>query len=275
MKKAIIETRLHTYSFDISKAEEKQQYRDLCAKLRGMGLKVFDTIAGWSKDANDYDHTIKSLNGQIVKLETDHLFKNQWNTSVIPGGEHGLRIFDWSENIYPNKNIKWGYWIEQTEEMTSIRRDTHACGYCGTQYYLPKQKVCLECLGSEYLSDENLVLLELVPIDESIKRSNAVPQDLRDAYVTRRRIERTKRLNAAKMRALEKLEEDKKANEIEYLGKSMLIKNDFDPENVIYYSHSKTFCFGWRNALEETIAYSLREKLAEMNFPYKFEIKVA
>jgi hypothetical protein len=42
-------------------------------------------------------------------------------------------------------------------------------------------------------------------------------------------------------------------------------------DNCIYYSHTNTFCFGWRNPLPEAAAAAINAKLT--NFPGKVEFK--
>ena len=42
-------------------------------------------------------------------------------------------------------------------------------------------------------------------------------------------------------------------------------------ENLIFYPHTRTFCFGWRNPVSEEVRAELVEKLKE--FPFDFEIK--
>ena len=42
-------------------------------------------------------------------------------------------------------------------------------------------------------------------------------------------------------------------------------------ENLIFYPHTRTFCFGWRNPVSKEVRDELDEKLKE--FPFKYEIK--
>ncbi len=42
-------------------------------------------------------------------------------------------------------------------------------------------------------------------------------------------------------------------------------------ENLIFYPHTRTFCFGWRNPVSKEVRAELVEKLKQ--FPFDFEIK--
>ena len=42
-------------------------------------------------------------------------------------------------------------------------------------------------------------------------------------------------------------------------------------DNFIFYEHTETFCFGWRNGLSDEVKEVLKEKLKD--FPYKIELK--
>ena len=51
-----------------------------------------------------------------------------------------------------------------------------------------------------------------------------------------------------------------------------LLDNGFtDLDNVIYYNHTKTFCFGWRNSLSDKEKSKLLDILCE--FPFEYETK--
>ncbi len=108
----IIKATLHCYWISDKHTEE---YSALSEKLEGLGLEKFAAIGG-----NDVDHftkEIKPLDGQVVHLETKHLFSNQWNTAPTATSASGLRVFDWSEpvNVHNNK-LAYGYWLEYDRE---------------------------------------------------------------------------------------------------------------------------------------------------------------
>jgi hypothetical protein len=67
-------------------------------------------------------------------------------------------------------------------------------------------------------------------------------------------------INCAKLRA-------------EYDGKKWLLEHDQDLSNWIYYTHTKTFCLGWRNPAKEHEVSSFLDIASE--FPYNYEIKCA
>ena len=161
-----IKTVLHYYHFDISKEDEVNEYKKLCKNLESTNLVKFAGIG--NDDYQHYKKHIIPIDGKTIHLETKHLFNNQWNTAPTDTSEHGLRVFDWDECIFPNKDIKQGYWLEQTEEMKRVRKNTFKCGFCGAQYTDPPANgFCDKCLDSEYLRESELHLLRLKPIAQT------------------------------------------------------------------------------------------------------------
>lgn len=109
-----IATKLHKYRFDISNEEEKKQYYDLRQSLKNRGYKLFDSISGVS-------HEYFEMLPEEIQIDTSYVFDNQWNSSAG-------RVFDWKEEIYPNKKIKEGYWLELTKEHAKAREPkTYNC----------------------------------------------------------------------------------------------------------------------------------------------------
>ena len=78
---------------------------------------------------------------------------------------------------------------------------------------------------------------------------------------------------AAKLRAVIKrnLEQKIELAETDAKGMLWLLDAGISVENLIFYPHTKTFCFGWRNPVSKEVRAGLIEKLKE--FPYVFEIK--
>ena len=106
-----MKTILHTYCFyDVSKNPDKENYENLCKKLKDMGLKKFHVISE--------KPIFPAINDEFpIDLETNFLFKNQWNTSEESPNFKNTRVFDWFERAnFENKNLKKGHWIEQTQE---------------------------------------------------------------------------------------------------------------------------------------------------------------
>jgi hypothetical protein len=109
-----IETRLHKYSYDISDPTQQNEYKSLCKELKRKGLKLFDSI-------NSHKWEYWQNLPKTVLVETDYVFDNQWNSTAG-------RVMDWAEDIYPNKKIKRGYWLELTNEHIEARNPKqYAC----------------------------------------------------------------------------------------------------------------------------------------------------
>ena len=85
---------------------------------------------------------------------------------------------------------------------------------------------------------------------------------------TKARQEKEKELRATIKRNLEQKIE---LAETDAKGMLWLLDAGISVENLIFYPHTKTFCFGWRNPVSKKVRAELVEKLKQ--FPFKFEIK--
>jgi len=277
--KKIIKTKIKYYKFDISDKEQNKKYLALCEAIKAIGLKK-DThhhINFSYKSNKEFMNKIKTMEEKgFVEIETKFIFSNQWNTSEE---SFNLRIWDWSENVFEDNYIKEGYFLEDVKELSELRQNTFICGYCG-KYYTREQKekedisFCYKCLDSEYLTEDNLCLLRLKRINDKTTRGDLNDCDkevLLKSYYEKQKIGRTNRLNKNIEDKKKKLKENlKNANE-EYKGFMWLIENNLNFTNVIYYSHTKTFSFGWRDKLSFKEEQNLKKVLK--NFPYEYELK--
>lgn len=273
-----MKTTLHHYRFDVSKADQKAAYDELRENtLKKIGFPVWamDMRAGYSSDpaAWKFMDKIRKCAGDI-DLETEHLFDNQWNAA-------GLRLFNWAECKYLSRDIKEGYWLEQTDEMREILRNTHKCGYCGAQEPAQKGHVfCPHCLGSTHLTEGSLHLTRMQPVDatgDRAKLAEAERAHLLPIYQEAQLRGQGARSIAAAKAAREKVESGYNAAirkaEAEYQGLTWLLDQGLQVDNVIYYSHTGRFCFGWRQGLSESDESALLGVLSEFPFPY--DIKCA
>lgn len=260
-----MKTKLYYYYLDTSKQEESEIYKNLCEELKSKGLKLFDYISLKNdNESKKYWNQIKELNNKYIELDTTYIFDNQWNTN-----NPDLRIFDWQEEIFPNKKIKKGQYLEITAEIRQLRDNTFKCGYCGKQYTETIPEYCYNCLGSEYLKPGDLHLLKLKAISDNTPRPETVPEEIKTKYLIEQKKGRTKRLEQRKQDALKRIETDKENSLIEYNAFKWLIENNINYNNYIYYSHKNIFCFGWRNSIKDK--EELKQQLNK--FPYNYEIK--
>jgi len=275
-------TTLHTYNFDTDKADEAANYRAMVVELKRQGLKVMESCSGnLTEDNTFYFDRIRPLDGQTVELETEHLFDNQWNTAPTETSESGLRLIDWHQSYLPdNRKQKRGYWLEQTDEMREIRRNTLVCGYCG--HYEPSAKgyvFCEKCLGSPYLKEGELYMLRLMPVDKGLWGGEREPlTDAEKAHLMPMYIEKQvtrRKADAEKVKAdlYKRYEKERDLADTEYNGMIWLLDRDINTENCIFYGHKNEFCFGWRAPLAVDAELALREKLAD--FPYDYAVKVS
>jgi hypothetical protein len=277
-----MKTILHAYYFDLDtrqgkRAGDGEAYKAMCDMLRAQGLKVFASIRPKSTDS----HYLPVLDGEI-ELETKHLFSNQWNTPTH-------RVFDWAEDVVPNRSIKMGHWLEQTEEMRAIRANTATCGFCGHQEPVGQNQFCPKCIGSEYLKRSDVYLLRMLPINQD-SRTRAFltdeearkilpryehAQGLGVAARTEAKLSKRRQRIADLMPEAHKKAADLIANaRLETDALTWLMDNGYrDIENVIYYPHTQKFGFGWRTPLDAAEVSALLDIITE--FPFMYEIKAA
>lgn len=278
-----MKTIIHSYYFNLNNNSESQDYSDLVTRL-SKTHKKFHAIG---------DYHYPNLDGAEIELKTQHIFDNQWNTAPIGKYTKGLRVFDWAEsaifnNGHENHSIKKGHYLDLTPEMIAIRKETLQCGYCGHYYpHTTEQTFCTQCLDSPYLEAKNLKLLRLVPVEG--KWSRNVPELTAEEHASLFPLYHDSQVRGRVARDKEKLEEQRQkvqteyeetvqkkipalqvAAVVEYTGKNWLLSHDISIENVIYYSHTHIFSFGWMKPFAPEVQVTLRELLTAFPYPWEF-----
>lgn len=282
-----LKTKLHYYSFDTSDPDQAQAYQELLeGTLKKIGFKPWITdesrTQGPINKTRDFYRKIKEscIDGSVeVELETKHLFSNQWNSS--PFGEFhesGARLFNWAMVKWPNKSIATGYWLEQTQAMANILAETSKCGYCGNQAPTGSKVFCDRCLDSEYLDVSDLKLLRMMPISFEGNRAELTQEErnlLEPQYLEHqteaKSVRTTKRLAKERTQVAKDYHEASEKARTEYEGKMWFLNRELNTGNLIYYSHTKTFCLGWREPLDPKLAEAWRKKTE--GFPFNLELK--
>lgn len=287
MTNPTIRTQVHAYNFDISQPDQARAYEQLSARLKatqGRGGKMVSLSSG----EGHYWFIQQRLGLDAeVDLETAHLFSDQWNTAPAEGQASGLRVFDWAEDYSDARcggsaaplNVRRGHYLDITPEMIAVREDTLKCGYCGAQHRREEGKTfCDKCLDSPYLKEGDLNLLRLLPAARSFgadrpaltseEKAGLVP-----LYIERQTTGATSR-NAAKLArqradTIEKADKAIADAKTEKEGKLWLLDHGFSLDNVIFYTHTGRFSFGWRDdGLEDAVVDRLLEVLSEFPGPY-------
>lgn len=292
----MIKTKLHFYSIFTDDQDGEKAYDNVKAELNKIPFDSLETIVStetWTgyKAKKFLENLTKKLGinfepGEHVKtvevtLETDNLFDNQWNTA------EGFRLFNKAQYRYANPKFKCGYWLEQTPEMVAILTGTAKCGYCGHKAPVGEKDFCDKCLGSPHLEEGDLHLLRMQPIEEPGLRETvkserkryrkATPlteqerETLLPRYVEAQTSTQRELAQKAISDALKKCERKVKLANTEYDGTVRIAEAGILLDNVIFYEHIETFCFGWRNGLSDEAKEVLKEKLKD--FPYKVELK--
>jgi len=269
--KKLINTQLNVYKLHMDIPEEKAEYQKILQELKNNGVKFDSTLS------MQYPYSIDQ-SGE-VEIDFSCVFDNQFNTTNKSKNYPDMRLFDHTECMGHSENFKLGYYITMTDEIKTIRSNTFKCGYCGKQHtrkQAEKQKFyCNSCLDSEYLEEIELKLLKLTAIDKSIIHDKELPKRLFNRYIkaqTKRKAIREKQYFINKIDGvMDRYKITIKSAKIQKNGYLWLLKNKIKTSNCIYYEHTNTFCFGWRNGLSESVKNELERLLKD--FPFKYEFK--
>lgn len=271
-----LQTVFHAYRFNTRNAEEKRAW-----------LALKDTLKDYPHCMESHGgnlHYMPELDGAAITLETAHLFDNQWNTAPIGTSKTGLRVFDWALDYQPNRDpyIKQGHYIEQTESMREARRNRMKCNYCGNQEPAQKGLVfCDKCMDSPYLKESDLHLLRmdyvtngrgaiapltaaesahLLPLYRAAQIHGSTVRG--KARIAKQRADISKEFEQTIRQATQKRD-----------GITWMMDHGISTENVIYYSHTEKFSFGWRTKYSAETAAALESEL--VGFPFAFTIERA
>lgn len=289
---ANIQTVLHVYRYDIGDAAQLAEYDAMCARIRASWS--MPALTPWSvqyvgdyshdKSAHEFNDKLKALAPSApVEIETAHLFADQWNTAPVAGFDSGIRVFRWSENKYPNRSIRAGYWLEDREELRAILRDTTKCGFCGAYGKaagLPA--FCGACLDSEYLKVTELHLLRMRPIVDDDKRANRAPLTAEESahlvpLFNAAQLHGTTERGKARIAANRARVENDYARTLEKArisrdgGRWLLDNAPGMFGNCIFYSHTGRWSFGWNKKLSAGEVSALLDVVTEFPFPYDIE----
>ena len=286
-----IKAELVYYRINTAYLEGRKAYAELCETLKEIPFETWRISATVSGAISKFLKSLQEklgihvstadyqLHSREIHLETKHLFESQWNTA------EGFRLHNKTEFEWPALHIKEGYYIRQNPQMIAVLQGTAKCGYCGHHAPVGEKDFCDNCISSPYLEVANLRLLRMEPIEAPERRTGKTLKAPRGArplseeelavvmprYIeaqTKVRQEKEKELRATIKRDLEQKVE---LAEIDAKGMLWLLDAGISVENVIFYSHTKTFYFGWRNPVSKEVRTELVEKLKE--FPFNFDIK--
>jgi hypothetical protein len=287
---ATIKTPFHYYYFDLSNPDQRDAYNRLAVARRPVTLWKIST---YGDGHIDFQQQLRKIVGVAtgfsgvasasVDIETAHLFSNQWNTAPIPGvSENGLRVFEWSEYVFQNRNIREGYYLDIPAALRSLMDNTHVCGYCGKQEPAAKGYVfCPHCLDSEFLKEKELYLTRMRAVSTPGRANrpplSAVEQAVllpayRDAQL-HGSTARGKQRIAVSLRAIETKYTQAIADATEERDAARWIMANVPGliGNWIFYNHSARHCFGWRTPLDSTRLSELLNVVSE--FPFAYDIK--
>lgn len=278
-----INTTLHRFNFDTRNPAEKAAWEALRSSLKD-GPRKMESHGGGSHYPT-FKGEYRDAQSVAVTLETGHLFDNQWNTGADCEALPNCRVFDFAFDYNPSGNpyLKRGHWIEQTDAMRELRRDTMSCGYCGKQEHAQKNHVfCPHCLGSEYLTEKELGLLRMLPVSESFdKRSSELSEAelahlvplWRDAQINGNTERDKSRIAKARADVAKEYERVVRKATIERDGKTWLMDRGINTANIIFYNHSGRWSWGWRTKVNTALLPDVSAKLA--GFPFHIDIECA
>lgn len=278
-----MKTTLKSYYFNTRNPKDAAAYKTLRAQLAATNGRCFETWGGMGSHYN-----AAWADGVPVTLETAHLFGEQWDTAPadIAGN---LRVHNWAQD-YPagnltNNYIKRGHYLAVTDEMRAAIHDNVKCRYCGhMEPAALGHELCPKCIGSEYLTEPDLKLTRLMRIDDSSDAPELTEAEAAELVPRWRAAQGLGKENVlskrrAKIAGLVAAAEAKGAGlvaaaRIETAAHTWLMDAGYrDIENVIYYTHTGRFAFGWSKPLGAAEYGALVELLCE--FPFDYDIKRA
>lgn len=298
-EKRTIRTVLHTYMFETRRPAEAAAWAAFKEKLKGHprcmeshGGALHVSVSRALGAEHPY-HPMGEPGPQPfqsieVELDTDFLSDNQWNATG-PNGK-SARVFDWALDYDPGRSTggshytrKQGHWLEQTEEMRAIRRDTFVCGYCGHQE--PRATVgafCSKCLtkGSEYLTPDRFALLRMLPVADSFnaKRAELTAAELADVmprYIAAQLSNHDPAKAAAEIASgIKQAESAAKRAALLRAGWEFIAARKITTRNLICYDkgagREALFTWGWMgDGMPQPVVEALAAQLADMPAPWE------
>jgi hypothetical protein len=255
-----IKVKIKKYHLDITSEPETKEYKELTEKLNKADLQFFNVLS--FQKGNDIPEGWH-------EIDTDFLFSNQYNT------KSGFRIFEWYEIIHENKNIKEGYYISKgMDKLREAQKSQGICGYCGARYNLneqPKQTWCDKCLDSEFLTENDLCLLRILPVYPEPRRITLVPDNIKELWKEKKKIGDKKRSEIKIAKRIESLKKEIEEKKYELEITKKFIERGVDIDNMIYYSHINRFCWGWKDKISKTEADQIAWKLKGINVNVEFK----
>jgi hypothetical protein len=202
----------------------------------------------------------------------------------------GVRIFDFRviaefSPLGARLARRSGYILEDDESFRDVqrtRRETLTCGYCGSRKPLSKvdgegTHWCDRCTGSEYLNAGNLPLLELRPLSEFMPtRAAPVPEWLSVEWERRQRDTAQRKAAGRLAQNMEKIEQERADLALESALITALAAAGLEwrlLDNLIHYSHSREFVFGWRDLIAPADAAKIRALIDAHNLQ-SFNVKI-
>ncbi len=147
----------------------------------------------------------------------------------------------------------------------------------------PAQKgyvFCPHCIGSEYLKETDLHITRLKAIDDEsncapltdAERAHLMPL-YKEAQIHGHTERDKKRIAAARATVAKDYDRAIRAATAKRDAFTWLMDNGIKLDNVIYYDHTETFCFGWRTPLGPELLSALLDVISE--FHWRYQLKTA
>lgn len=261
---AAINLLVNKYSIDTSTAKGKDDYRAICETAKALGYKLMRVYG------TDYNF-IDKLPVEPLALEPAFIFSNQYNAGKF-------RVMDWYESIVPNAELRIGYYLTgDIDALNEMKAAHYVCGYCGHRHQGHDAPItCPKCLGSEYLKPENLPLLTMQPLTGPRRDVATVGEDEYNAAQTARKDAYNAAQGDRLRRKADKVLADARAKCAEEMyraeSEAAILRQGIDTDNLIYYSHTKKWVFGWRSPMTQAESEAIRANGVEIPFDYTIKM---
>lgn len=250
-------TEKQTIEIEISNYEKETP--ELLTEFERLGLQELNSLA----------LQYKNIPPGIYHVELNHVFSNKYNTI------EGYRVFEKCSCLQRNtlKPLN-GYYISKgIEKIRTYQKDLKVCHYCGAQYYKSDLEWCEKCRGSQYLEPKEYHLLKLTNVRKKYASANTpIPENIL-ANIQAQQAETHKRLLEESIQnQFDDLEKKKKAIEKETaFFRKLYDAGYYDFNNVIYYAHTDTCCFGWRKPLSDNEKTRIQAVIKDWKYNIQFK----
>jgi hypothetical protein len=217
---------------------------------------------------------------ELAEIANTSYFTGHWQPGLLPVLFENSKGQSWKvSNVIDQelrKRLKTPHNIQIHEGKFRVTFSNKNCWLweefsLATEYNLDIFKNCNLPFGENTLHNSAHKLAAIC--NDLWSDVNAMPDnDLYNEFKALKKAKLKRDLIKDNEKRIENIKQKIKDNEKEIQAFTWLLDNDlFILDNVIYYSHTGVFCFGWRDPIDADTKSLLLDKLSEFPFDYEFK----